>query len=130
MLESPRNREENVMRVTSRLGALFVLASALAFAETWTGKLLDANCASKGATSESTMEACTPTSSTSSFVLEVSNKKYTLDQEGNKKAVAAFKESQSGAERAKDPEQYSGITATVNGSLRGEEIQVTSIKVH
>ncbi len=114
------------MRTVNRLGMLFVLASAFAYAETWTGKLVDADCVSKNATA-----ACMPTASTKSFALEVSDKSYTFDQEGNKKAAEALKASQSGAERAKNPDmENSEITATVDGTLVGQRIEVTSINVH
>ncbi len=116
------------MRTVNRWGMLFVLASAFAYAETWTGKLVDADCVSKNANA-----ACMPTASTKAFALEVSDpdRSYTFDQEGNKKAAEALKASQSGAERAKNPnEENSEITATVDGTLVGQRIDVTSITVH
>ena len=113
------------MRTVNRLGIVLVLGSAFAYAETWTGKLLDADCLSRNAKA-----ACTPTTSSSSFALEVSGMKYKFDQAGNKKTAEALKKSESGAERAKNPdEQNAGITATVDGTLRGEQIDVTSITV-
>ncbi len=115
------------MQTVTRLGLALVLAAAFVYAETWTGKLYDADCLSRDA-----MAACTPTTSTTSFKLEVSGKKYMLDEEGNKKAAEAFRKSESGADRAADPEEEhdTGITATVTGTLHGERIDVDSITVH
>ena len=113
------------MRTIFRLGVLCVFASALAWAESWTGKLLDATCAAK-----QTDAACTPTASTSSFAFQVGDKMYRFDPEGDKKAVQAFKESESGAERARNPNSPGDVTATVDGSIQGELIKLESIRVH
>ena len=74
---------------------------------------------------------CAPTSSTTGFAVEVNGKILKLDSEGNKKAAEAFKAYNSGAERAKEPNsQYSQVTATVNGTMKGNQIKVDSIEVH
>ena len=111
----------------NRLGMLLVLACAFAFGETWTGKLMDADCHSKDA-----MSARNPTAPTSSFLFQVSGKGYTFDQEGNRKAAEAIRNSASGAERSKNPNEKGGgdMTATVSGTLRGQQIQVSTITVH
>jgi hypothetical protein len=103
-----------------------MFAAALAYAETWTGRLLDANCATRQTTA-----ACAPTSSSTAFAVDVNGKILKLDSEGNKKAAEAFKSYNSGAERAKEPNsQYSQVTATVNGTMKGNQIKVDSIEVH
>ena len=105
---------------------VLMFAAALAYAETWTGRLLDANCATRQTTAP-----CAPTSSTTGFAVEVNGKILKLDSEGNKKAAEAFKSYNSGAERAKEPNsQYSQVTATVNGTMKGNQIKVDSIEVH
>jgi hypothetical protein len=104
--------------------AFLCVASALALAETWTGKLIDASCADQQKNA-----ACAPSASTSSFALQTAGKVLKLDAEGNKKASAALKESNSEANRAKDPNAPAEMTATVTGALSGEEIKVESIQV-
>jgi hypothetical protein len=49
------------MRKALRMTALVAFVSALAYAETWTGKLVDASC------DQQKNAACAPTASTSSF---------------------------------------------------------------
>ena len=125
------------MRTGSKLGVLFVFVSALAFAETWSGTLYDAKCASQAGKAD--LSACAPTESSTTFILQVSeDKSFKFDAEGNKKAVAAYKQSKSGAERAEDPdlprpgmgEQHrEAVMATVQGTLAGEEIRVETIEV-
>jgi len=112
-------------RTLASLGAL-IFSSSLALAETWTGRLLDANCATRQTTA-----ACAPTYSTTAFAVDVNEKIMKLDSEGNKKAAEAFKSYNSGAERAKEPNsQYSPVTATVHGTMKGNQIKVDSIEVH
>jgi len=108
------------------LGLVLVFASALAFADSFTGRLVDANCAAQGANT-----TCAPTASTASFALEVSGKMLKLDAEGNKKAAQALKDSNSSADRSKDPNgAASQVTAKVEGKLSGNEIQVDTIEIH
>lgn len=115
------------MRRILTLGAALLLASVWAFADTYSGALVDAACAQqqKGA-------ACTPTASTQAFALQVSvGKILKLDADGNRKAADALKASNSSADRAKDPGAASTpVMATVEGTLNGDEIKVESIEVH
>jgi len=112
------------MRRVFTLSLFLVFASALALAETWTGKLVDAACAD-----HQKNEACTPTAATTSFAIVAADKMLKLDAEGNKKAIAALKTSNNGADRAKDPSAAPEVTATVNGTLAGDQIKVESIEV-
>jgi hypothetical protein len=112
------------MRKAIRLTAFVAFVSALAYAETWTGKLVDASCAEQQKNA-----ACTPTASTSSYALQSSGKLMKLDAEGNSKAAAALRENQNGANRAKDPKAPTEVTATVTGTMSGDEIKVESIQV-
>ncbi|HLY15949.1 MAG TPA: hypothetical protein VKR61_01935 [Bryobacteraceae bacterium] len=108
------------------LSAVLAFASTIAFAETFTGRLLDASCAAqqKGA-------ACTPTASTTAFAIEASGKILKLDSDGNKKAAEALKGSNSSADRAKDPSSPDAqVMAKVDGTLKGDEITVETIEVH
>jgi hypothetical protein len=113
------------MRRILTLGATALFVSALAFGETYSGKLVDASCAQQQQDA-----ACTPTASTSAFALQVSGKMLKLDADGNKKAAKALKQSNSGADRAKDPSASdSQVMASVEGTLNGDELQVDSIEL-
>jgi len=66
--------------------------------------------------------------------LQVSDKRFKFDSEGNKKAAQAYKESRSGAERAEDPAAprspgNEAVSATVEGALAGDVIRVETITV-
>jgi hypothetical protein len=127
-------KEGKTMRTASKLGLLLVFVSALACAETWSGTLYDAKCVSQQKTMD--LSACTPTASSTMFILQVSDKRFKFDSEGNKKAAEAYKTSRSGAERAENPEEAGmdtehseAVTATVQGTLTGDEIRVQTIEL-
>lgn len=107
------------------LTAVLAFASVMAFAETFTGTLVDASCAAQQKTA-----TCAPTASTASFGILVSGKLMKLDAAGNQKAAAALKDSNSSADRAKDPNSPTPVTAKVDGTLQGDEIKVDAIEVH
>jgi len=101
------------------------VSAGLALAGTWTGRLLDANCVTR-----QTNAACAATSSTTVFALEVSGKILMLDAEGNKKAAEAFKSYNGSAEPAKEANsQYFPVTATVQGTMKGNQIKIDSIDI-
>jgi hypothetical protein len=114
------------MRKVCILSAVLVFASVLAFADTYTGPLVDASCWSQ----QQKVEMCTPSASTSSFAIQASGKVLKLDAEGNRKAADALKSSANGADRSKNPGAAMTVTATVQGTLSGDEIKVESIQVH
>jgi hypothetical protein len=100
------------MRKTCFLLTLSMMTLAsLAFAESWSGKLIDSSCYEK----QQSATGCDATSATKSFALEASGKVYKLDASGNKKAGAALKNR---ADRAADPSkpQSTEIMATVEGT--------------
>jgi hypothetical protein len=114
-----------VRRVFTLSGVL-VFVSALAFAETFAGRLVDAACVA-----QKMGGACTPTTSTASFAILASGKLLKLDAAGNKKAAEAMKERDSSADRSKDPNALnSGVTAVVEGTANGDEIQVDTIQLN
>jgi hypothetical protein len=115
------------MRRFLTLGAALLFMSAAAFAETYSGVLIGARCASQQKDA-----ACTPTASTAAFAIQVSGgKTLKLDADGNKKAAQALKDSNSGADRAEDPSASdTQVMATIQGTLNGDEIKVDSIEVH
>src|SRR6266850_1065988 len=110
------------MRRVFRLSAFLVIVSALAFAETFSGKLIDAACAD-----QQKSEACAPTASTSAFAINASGKVLKLDAAGNTKAAEAMKNRENSADRSKSPNRE--ITATVQGTLSEDTIKVDSIEV-
>jgi hypothetical protein len=115
------------MQKVCALSAILVFASALAFAETYNGPLVDASCWAQ----QQKIEMCAPTASTSSFAIQATGKVLKLDAEGNRKAVEALKSNTNSADRAKNPgEPAMAVTATVQGTLSGDEIKVDSIQVH
>ena len=111
------------MRTVIKLTAFMAILAVAAFAESWSGKLVDASC-----TSPQKTEACVPTSSTTAFALAAHGKMMKLDAEGNTKAGEALKAKENSADRAKNPNR--AITATVQGTLSGDTIQVESIRLH
>jgi hypothetical protein len=112
------------MRRVLVLGAILAVGSALAMAETFTGKLVDASCAQ-----QQKDNACTPSSSTSSFALQVSGKILKLDAAGDQKAAAAMKQGGSSADRSKEPSTPADVTATVQGTADGDMLKVEAIQI-
>jgi hypothetical protein len=98
--------------------------SALALAEEWTGRLVDASCYDQ----QKTGVACDPTSSTNSFAIVVSGQAFKFDSDGNSKAAAALK---SRADRSTDPNKPASgtVTAKVTGTKDGNMIKVDNIDV-
>ena len=91
------------------------LVSGLSFAETWTGKLVDAACAGK---SQKSQADCSPTVATRSFAIELSDGKILkLDSNGNSKATEAIKDT------TFKPESQ----VTVSGQLEGQTVKVESM---
>ncbi len=112
------------MRKALRVTALLAFVGVIAYAESWTGKLVDASCADQQKNA-----ACAPTASTASFAIQSAGKTLKLDAEGNKKAMEALKERNTGANRAQNPNAPTEVTATVSGTMSGDEIKVESIQV-
>ena len=93
--------------------ALFSLASALCFADSWTGKLVDATCVDQA---QGKAANCMPTAKTAAFALDTGDGKvFRLDAAGNAKAVTMLK---------------SGVkseTVVISGAMNGETVKVESI---
>src|SRR4051812_965165 len=104
------------MRRILTLCACLAVCSALALAESWTGRLVDASCydQQKGAATA----ACDPSSSTTSFAIVASGQAYKLDDAGNSKATEALK---GRADRAADPNKPASaqVSAKVTGTKDG-----------
>jgi hypothetical protein len=120
------------MRSILKVAALAGIFAALACAETWNGRLLDASCVDQQKSA-----ACDPSSATVTFAINVSGKIYKLDDAGNAKAVEAIKARGQSAKEPKEPEAKepaspgaaATITAKVTGTLEGEVVKVESIQV-
>jgi hypothetical protein len=111
------------------------LACALASADTLTGKLMDNACAQRQQQQDpqvQKMDSCGPTASTTSFALADSTGKiYKLDADGNKKAADAWKKFNSSADRSTNPAGANyQVTATIQGTVRDDEIKVDAIDLH
>ncbi len=111
------------MRRILTLCSCAVIFSALALAENWSGRLVDASCYDQ----QKSATTCDPTASTSNFGILVSGKVYKFDSAGNSKAADALK---SRADRSANPNSpaTSQITAKVSGTKDGDNtIMVESI---
>jgi hypothetical protein len=97
-----------------------LLFSALAFANPWTGRLVDATC--YDAQKESNVDKCKVTETTSSFGLLVDGKVYKLDAAGSTQAAQIVK---------LETNDKSKVMAKVRGELNGETntITVQSIEI-
>jgi hypothetical protein len=102
-------------------GAVF---SMLALGESWSGKLIDANCYDQ----QKKVASCDASGTTTTFALEVSGKVYKLDASGNSKAGTALKNR---ADRAADPTnpQAKSVMAKVDGTEKGGVITVDNIDI-
>ena len=118
------------MRRSVMLFTLLAGFSALALAESWQGRLVDATCydQQKAAAYDQQKAAatCDPTSSTTMFALVASDKAYKLDGAGNSKAATALK---SRADRSSDPATPASaqVMAKITGTKDGQNLKVDTI---
>ena len=115
------------MRRLLTLCACVTIFTALAMAENWTGKLVDANCAAQS--QKKSASTCDPTSATTAFAIMAGGHLYKFDDTGNSKAMEAMK---SRADRSTNPNspQSTSITARVTGTKDGDNtIKVESVEV-
>ena len=109
------------MKTFLKIGAVLSLAAAFSFAESWSGKLVDADCMAKKDTSSAktgSASECTPTLSTINYGVQVADGKvYKLDASGNSKAAAALR-----ADRNKASENV-----TISGRMEGQMVKVDSL---
>jgi len=107
------------MNRIAKAAIILSAAAGLALAESWSGKLIDANCKPDPDSQKSASASCAPTASTRVFAIQTADGKvYRLDSEGNSKAEAAIK---------KDPTK---TDVTVSGSMQGQMVKVDSIDLH
>ena len=104
-------------------GAVPAMLAGLAFAEDFSGRLLDANCVD-----QSKSKTCDPGSNSTAFMIVVNGKTLRLDDAGNGKAVKAMK---GRADRQKDPNApvSQSVVARVTGTSDGDVIRVDTIEI-
>ena len=114
------------MKTIAKLGLALGMYAMLSYAESWTGKLIDATCHDRSqqnpaeSKQKSDLASCDASASTTSFAIQTSDGKvYKLDASGNAKASTALK----GNSDSKNP------IATVSGSMEGQTVKVDSISV-
>ncbi len=101
-----------------KLFALSVVFSAAAFADSFSGTLMDQMCKDKDAADHTAK--CAIACSKSGYGLKTSDGKYLkLDDAGNAKALAALK----ATDKTKD------LKATVSGTLDGDTIKTESVSL-
>jgi hypothetical protein len=120
------------MKTTSKLAIVFCLAGAAAYAETWTGKLIDSSCLERFSTAQNSGKKaldldkldkqCAPTPATSSFAVLDGDKIYKLDSTGNSKVMADVYGGAIKADHDRD------VHVTVTGKKNGDTIMVESVK--
>jgi hypothetical protein len=105
---------------TATTAAIF---ATLAFAENWTGKLLDTSCLDQ----KKELATCQANGTTTAFALEASGKTYRLDDMGNQKAILALRDR---ADRSADPSAAaSPVNAKITGTRDGDVLKVDSLEV-
>lgn len=102
--------------------AITLMFSTLAFAKSFTGKLIDAACYDKDKSA-----TCAPTNATTTFALIVSGKIYKFDSAGNSKAAMALKNRADRTDPAQPQSQE--VNASVDGEESGGTITVQKIEV-
>jgi len=113
------------MKTVAKLGLALGVFAAMGYAESWTGKLIDATCHDRSQQNPAEKQkgglaSCDASAATTSFAIETSDGKvYKLDASGNAKAATALK----GNPDAKNP------MATISGSMEGQTVKVDSISV-
>lgn len=107
------------MKKLASIAAVFLMASTFAFAETWTGKLVDASCKASREGDDSATAGCAATATTHLFAIELPDAKVLdLDAAGNEKASNAVKDT-----------QKTNLHVTVTGSLDGQTVKVETIEI-
>jgi hypothetical protein len=109
------------LRLIKRTLFAILSLSIMAWAEDWSGKLIDATCHDQQQ-QEKTV-SCDATLATTAFALDVQGKVYKLDAPGNAKAATALKY------RAvpSDPSASNEVKAKVTGTEAGGMILVETI---
>jgi hypothetical protein len=121
---NPKKRREKIMRCLITLAASALVFSGLALADTFNGRLVDANCTSQ----DKAAKECDAGANTTAFLLVVDGKALQLDAAGNQKVIEAMK---SRADRAADPNspKKTTVMAKVSGDKEGDTIKVSAVEI-
>jgi hypothetical protein len=119
------------MRKLFTLLAVPVLFSVVAFADNWSGSLIDSACYDRQnqqlKDAEKAAEACVASDQTTAFALHATGKVMKLDTAGNTKAKAALA---SRADRAvPGAAGAKAVNATVSGTEAAGTIAVTTVEI-
>jgi hypothetical protein len=119
------------MRKALTFLAVPVVFSAVAFADNWSGNLIDSSCYDRQnqtlKDADKAAEACMANDQTTSFAVHTSGKVFKLDSAGNTKAKTAIS---SRADRSAPGGAASkSINATVTGTESAGTIAVTEVQV-
>jgi hypothetical protein len=103
------------MRKILTICAMAASFSALAWAETWSGTLLDATCQARNAGTK----ACDATPTSTTFILNVNGTQYKLDNASNDRAREAMR---SRADRATNPDatKSTPVNVKVTGTVKSD----------
>jgi hypothetical protein len=115
------------MKTIAKLGLALGVVAAMSYADTWSGKLLDAACVERSqqnpdrnSTKTGNPPTCVASKTTGAFALQTSDGKvYKLDPAGNSKAATALR----GNPDNDSPE------AEISGAMEGQILKVDSISV-
>lgn len=117
------------MKTTTGIGIVLCASAAFSYAESWTGKLLDASCFDKQKTTEKTASetlarTCAPTTSTTDFMIQIADGKvYKVNTSGNSELAKDIRD----GVLKKDSD--GDVHATITGSLEGEIVRVDAIQI-
>jgi hypothetical protein len=111
------------MRRILTLIASAIFLTGLAFADEWSGKLVDANCTNP----LGGVHACDPGTTTTNFGLVINGDAYLFNSKGNSKAAEAIKHLAETAD-ANHPDVYP-VNVIVTGTKAGKTILVESVMI-
>ena len=115
------------MRRFLTLTTIVGLFAALALADMFNGKLIDATCLDKP---NPTLATCQPSGSTSTFALvDDSQKIYKLDDQGNAKAAEALKGRPAQPANPSTSGKTDVVLAKITGTSNGSVVAVETIEV-
>jgi hypothetical protein len=112
------------MRRLMTIGAIVAGLSAIGSAETWSGTLLDANCAR-----HSSAKTCDAKRTSGAYMLDVNGTRYRLDSASNEEVRSVL---DARADKASNPHATKAkpISATVKGRMRSSgRIHATEVDV-
>jgi hypothetical protein len=111
------------MRRLLTLAASAIFLTGLAFADEWSGKLVDANCTNP----LGGVHACDPATTTTNFGIVINGDAYLFNSKGNRKAAEAIKYRAETADT--DHPAAFPVNVIVTGKKAGKTILVDSVVI-